>query len=189
MRIEGRLPGCQGDGSRIPIESINTGRGGWQTYEPGQEWFLDQNKARVTSGITMTANHIGTGRDGEDIAAEYLEARGFRVMDRNYRFEHAEVDLVCFEPSETYEHGGELVFVEVKTRRGTGFGSPEEAVSEQKQRHIAHAAEAWLHERRLDGSPCRFDVVAVILGRDDRHQIEQIRDAFWAPGLSGFPIP
>lgn len=139
--------------------------------------------------MSKTADHLVTGHDGEQIAAEYLEARGFRVMDRNYRFDRAEVDLVCFEPSETYENGGELVFVEVKTRRGSGFGSPGEAVSKAKQVNIAKAAEAWLHERRLDGSPCRFDVVAIILGRDDRHEIEHIRDAFWAPGLSGFPIP
>ena len=45
----------------------------------------------------------------------------------NYRFERSEVDLVCFRPAARYEDGGELVFVEVKTRRGTGFGRPEEA--------------------------------------------------------------
>lgn len=135
-----------------------------------------------------SAPHMSTGRDGEEIAAQYLEARGYRVMDRNYRFERAEVDLVCFEPSEKYEQGGELVFVEVKTRRGKAFGSPAEAIDQAKQRNVARAAEAWLHERRLDGSPCRFDVIGIVLGRDDRHEIEHFRDAFWAPGLSGFPI-
>ena len=119
-----------------------------------------------------------TGDRGEDIAAAYLEARGYRVMERNYRFERAEVDLVCFEPAEVYELGGEIVFVEVKTRRGTGFGRPEEAVTEEKQRSIAKAAEAFLYEHKLEGSPCRFDVVAIILGGGEP-SIEHFESAFW----------
>lgn len=138
--------------------------------------------------MSAMSRHLETGRSGEAIAAEYLEARGYRVMDRNYRFERAEVDLVCFEPTEKYDIGGELVFVEVKTRSGRAFGSPDEAVSEAKQRNVARAAEAWLHERRLEGSPCRFDVVGIILGSDDRHEIEHFKNAFWAPGITGFPF-
>ncbi|MFW5972686.1 MAG: YraN family protein [Bacteroidota bacterium] len=134
-----------------------------------------------------SAPHMDTGRYGEDLAAQFLENRGMRVMERNYRFERAEVDLICFEPATEYARGGELVFVEVKTRRGTAFGRPEEAISEAKQRNMARAAEAWLHERRMDGSPCRFDVVGVVLTSNGRHTIEHFRDAFWAPGLSGFP--
>ena len=118
-----------------------------------------------------------TGALGEDLAADYLEAKGYRVLDRNYRFMREEIDAVCFLPAERYEDGGELVFVEVKTRRGHGFGRPEEAVDRSKQEAIMRTAEAYLHERRLDGSPCRFDVVAITLGRG-APEIEHFENAF-----------
>ncbi|NNF59201.1 MAG: YraN family protein [Rhodothermaceae bacterium] len=123
------------------------------------------------------ADAKATGAHGEDLAADYLEAKGYRVLDRNYRFMREEIDLVCFLPAERYEDGGELVFVEVKTRRGHGFGRPEEAVDRPKQEAIMRTAEAYLHERRLDGSPCRFDVVAITLG-SGLPEIEHFENAF-----------
>jgi putative endonuclease len=119
-----------------------------------------------------------TGNEGEDIAAQYLEKIGMTVMDRNYRFGHEELDLVCFEPNEKND-GGEIVFVEVKTRRGRNYGEPEEAVTKAKQRHIVFAAKAYLYERRIEGANCRFDVITVRLGDKDP-EITHIRDAFWA---------
>lgn len=127
----------------------------------------------------MRESTTETGRTGEDIAARYLEERGFRVMDRNYRFERSEVDLVCFLPADRYEDGGELVFVEVKTRRGTGFGLPEEAVGPEKRRHLVKAARAWLYERRMEGTPGRFDVISVLLKPDADPDINHIENAFW----------
>lgn len=123
-----------------------------------------------------------TGRSGEDRAAAYLEALGYRILDRNYRFEGTEVDIVAFEPAQDYERGGELVFVEVKTRRGTGFGPPEEAISDAKKRSLMKGAEAYLHERRLDGSPCRFDVIGILDSGRGEPEIEHLKDAFWAFG-------
>lgn len=117
-----------------------------------------------------------TGDEGEGLAARFLEGRGYTVLDRNYRFNREEVDLVCFHPYPSGE-GGELVFVEVKTRRGAGFGRPEEAVDAAKQRACLRVAEAYLHERRLDGAPCRFDVVAVTLGAGEPH-VEHFENAF-----------
>jgi len=119
------------------------------------------------------------GATGEDIAAQYLEGLGYYVLERNYRFEKAEVDLVCFEPAEVYEQGGELVFVEVKTRRGVGFGLPEEAVTPEKQRNVIKAAKAFLYERHLEGSPCRFDVISILL-KNDQPEIEHFKNAFWS---------
>lgn len=116
------------------------------------------------------------GRRGEDVAAAYLEAKGLRVMDRNYRFGREEVDVVCFEPTPDNE-GGVIVFVEVKARSGDGFGPPEAAVDEAKQRAIMRVAEAYLHERRLMPSPVRFDVVAVRFSGGDPH-IEHFENAF-----------
>ncbi|MEL6444333.1 MAG: YraN family protein [Bacteroidota bacterium] len=123
-----------------------------------------------------------TGDHGEDLAAAYLEAQGFVVMDRNYRFEREEIDLIVWERDDLFGLGGALVFVEVKTRRGTGFGRPEAAVTPSKQAAIRRVAEAYLYERKLDSTVCRFDVVAVLLppGRDP--VIEHFRDAFGMEG-------
>ncbi|MFB3131038.1 MAG: YraN family protein, partial [Rhodothermales bacterium] len=89
----------------------------------------------------MSTKEIGDR--GEAIAAAYLERKGYTILDRNYRFERAEVDLICFLPARQYEAGGELVFAEVKTRTGLGYGRPEEAVTEAKKRNLIRAAEAY----------------------------------------------
>ncbi len=117
-----------------------------------------------------------TGRRGEDLAVAMLEAKGYRVMDRNYRFLREEVDIVAFQPTPN-DDGGMIVFVEVKARRGTGFGRPEAAVDAAKQQAILRVAEAYLHERRLMPSPTRFDVVAVLLGAGGP-EIEHFENAF-----------
>ena len=104
-----------------------------------------------------------TGRRGEELAAELLESKGYRVLERNYRFGREEIDIVAFEPTPRND-GGMIVFVEVKARRGRGYGAPEAAVDAAKQAAIRRVAEAYLHERRLIPSPVRFDVVAVVLG-------------------------
>ena len=97
-------------------------------------------------------------------------------MDRNYRFQREEIDVVAFQPNATND-GGMIVFVEVKARSGTGFGRPEAAVDQAKQRSIMRVAEAYMHERRLIPSPTRFDVVAVQFGGGDP-QIEHFENAF-----------
>jgi len=122
----------------------------------------------------VTASELG--QKGEALAADYLEAKGYRLLDRNYRFERAEVDLVMFEPTPAND-GGEIVFVEVKARRGTGFGRPEDAVTEAKQKAIRRVAEAWLHERKLFPSPVRFDVVAILFGGEEP-EVEHFENAF-----------
>lgn len=122
----------------------------------------------------MTSKEIG--ERGEALAVEHLEARGYRVLDRNYRFGREEVDVVAFQPTPA-DDGGMIVFVEVKARSGDGFGAPEAAVDQAKQRAIMRVAEAYLHERRLIPSPTRFDVIAVRFGRGEP-QLEHFENAF-----------
>jgi putative endonuclease len=114
------------------------------------------------------------GRIGEDAAAEALAARGYRVLVRNLRLGRGEIDLVC-------EQGGDIVFVEVKARRGAGFGTPAEAVTPKKQRALAALAARYLMRAGRGDRTCRFDVVEVWLAAGDRvARVEVLRDAFRA---------
>lgn len=119
------------------------------------------------------------GDKGEAAAADYLDAEGYRIMDRNYRFGHNEVDLVCFDP-DARAGRGELVFVEVKTRSSLGFGAPDEAVDAKKQEHLAAVAQAYLYERKREGTAARFDVVGVLLRQNKPPKIEHHQNAFLA---------
>lgn len=120
-----------------------------------------------------TTNDIGDR--GEDLAASFLAENGYRVLERNYRFERNEVDLVCLDP----DQGGEIVFVEVKTRTGRGYGPPEASVTEEKKAALVEVSRAYLHERQLEGAPARFDVVGILV-LDDEPEIEHHQNAFWA---------
>ena len=118
----------------------------------------------------MTQERLTLGRQGEEAAARYLQHQGMKIIERNLRTPVGEIDLVV-------KSKGILAFVEVKTRRGTAFGSPAEAVGPRKQRQIVQTAK-WY----LSGSPHkklqpRFDVIAIIVHGDD-FQIEHIADAF-----------
>lgn len=120
-----------------------------------------------------TTNDVGDR--GEDLAATHLQEQNYRVLERNYHFERNEVDLVCLDP----EKEGEIVFVEVKTRSGLGYGAPEASITDEKKEALIEVARAYLHERRLEGAPARFDVVTVLLADGDP-EINHYENAFWA---------
>jgi putative endonuclease len=106
----------------------------------------------------MMQNRRKQGAEGEKLAAEFLEHCGMQIVERNYRFERGEIDLIASD-------GDDLVFVEVKARRSSAFGPPEDAVDERKQEQIRTVAEGYLFERRIENRPCRFDVVAIEISR------------------------
>jgi putative endonuclease len=105
------------------------------------------------------------GTDGETVAARFLEARGWRILARNFRCVGGEMDLIAKAPG---ENGPVLVFVEVKTRRGTQHGTPIEAVDARKQARLSTVAQTYLGQRDMGGEEpdCRFDVVEVLFGPD-----------------------
>lgn len=114
------------------------------------------------------------GRAGEDAAVEALAARGYRVLVRNMRLGRGEIDLVC-------EHEGDVVFVEVKARRGAAFGAPAEAVTLRKQRTLLALGARYLARTGRAERTCRFDVVEVRLSAGDRPvRVDVLRDAFRA---------
>ncbi len=119
------------------------------------------------------------GRLGEDAAARYLVARGYRIVARNVRADRVELDLIA-------RRGPLLVFVEVKTRRGTDHGRAAEAVDPRKQRRLRHGARAWLatHPPQAQGAlQHRLDVVTCVL-LDERTD-----PSSEPPRLSGPPGP
>jgi putative endonuclease len=111
------------------------------------------------------------GRAGEEIAAVYLESKGYTLLEQNYFFEHAEVDIVA--------HDGQyIVFVEVKMRKNTIFGEPAESVTRKKQKLVMKAARAWLYERKMTGSLVRFDVIAIVKQPGRAPDIQHFEHAF-----------
>jgi putative endonuclease len=119
-----------------------------------------------------TTNDIGDR--GEELAASILADAGYRILERNYRYQRNEVDLVCLDP----EPEEEVVFVEVKARTGTGFGPPEASVTKDKQRTLVEVAQAYLYEQEWEGAPARFDVVAILFS-EGTPQVEHYENAFW----------
>ena len=93
------------------------------------------------------------GQQGEELAAAYLEKRSYIVRERNWRCPVGEMDIVA-------EDGGCLVFIEVRTRRGRKYGSPEESVTSAKQAKLVELAQTYLQEHDWDGD-WRIDVAAV----------------------------
>ena len=115
------------------------------------------------------AEHNELGAFGEEEAALYLSFRYYRLLERNWRIGHLEVDIVA-------DHYGEIVFIEVKTRRKEGLFTALGAVDMQKKRHLVAAARAYMNLRRLD-RPFRFDIITVV-GEAPPLQITHYKDAY-----------
>lgn len=99
------------------------------------------------------SDKIKTGNKGEELAANFLIAAGYEIVAKNYRYKHAEIDLIV----KKEKH---LVFVEVKTRKSIAFGEPESFVSDKKANKVMEGAEQFVYENNWLG-PIRFDIVSV----------------------------
>ena len=114
--------------------------------------------------------HIDLGKQGEKLAYTFLRNKGYEVLATNFRFEKAEIDIIC-------KKGKTIVFVEVKTRTTEDFGHPEEAVDIKKQDKIVRAAERFIQLHDMLGD-VRFDVVSIIMD-GKKNKVTHIRDAFF----------
>ncbi|PKQ25101.1 MAG: YraN family protein [Actinobacteria bacterium HGW-Actinobacteria-4] len=108
------------------------------------------------------------GRYGEDVAARYVRESGWDVLARNWRCADGELDIVALD-------GGELVAIEVKTRRTGTFGSPAEAVTRRKLRRLRRLVAAWLGSQQQSFAGVRVDVIAVTVAKAGAAQIEHLR--------------
>ncbi len=122
----------------------------------------------------MTDTHIQTGKIGESEGVAYLKQLGYRILEENYRTPFGEIDAIAKE-------SGAIVFVEIKTRRGTGYGFPEEAVHERKQRKLVQSAQCYLKRVRKLSAPSRFDVLSISIRSDGGFEFNLIRNAFEVP--------
>lgn len=123
----------------------------------------------------MTDRRGLLGRRGEDAVAQWYESRGYTVLDRNWCCRSGELDLVL-----AADHGGTVVFCEVKTRTGSAYGSPFEAVTRAKQRRLRTLAGRWLAEAKpaaLRPDVLRVDVAAVRVGPGGSLVVDVVEDA------------
>ncbi len=119
----------------------------------------------------MTHDRLRCGAEGEAIAAAFLRARGYIIMERNFRCRAGEIDVIALAPDAA------IVFCEIRTRRSRRQGSALESVTPAKQHRVAHVAEHYVTRHHLHAHAIRFDVVAVeMVGSEVR--IEHVPDAF-----------
>ena len=114
-------------------------------------------------------NNLKKGKEGEQIAENYLISNGYKIIAKNFRSGKSEIDIIAI-------HGGETVFIEVKSRESTKYGQGLEAVNKKKQNMIVQGAYAYLLQQNLFESAFRFDVIGVDLML--KKVYEHIKNAF-----------
>ena len=123
------------------------------------------------------SRHIEIGRQGEDLAADWLVRSGFTLLHRNWRHGRYEVDILA-------GRMGVLHVIEVKTRRSTAYGHPEEGVNRKKIEHMLQGASAWLHKRSVQHGRwpvyrrVQYDVLAITLTRGQAPEIVLFEDVY-----------
>jgi len=123
----------------------------------------------------VMAKHNLLGEEGERLAASYLQQKGYSILETNWRYSRAEVDIIAMD-------GDVLVCVEVKSRSTEMWGSPETAVTAKKEKLLGDALSMYMEE--IDHQwEVRFDVVAVVIINDRHHEIKHYKDAFF-PGMN-----
>jgi len=121
----------------------------------------------------MNKNTRQSGDEGEDIAVDYLKAKGYEIIERNYRFGKGEIDIIVKDPE-----NGFLVFVEVKTKKNLEYGDPVYSVTKNKIKQLKKMAELYLYDKEIAEVDCRFDVVAVLLQADRKPVVDHYENAF-----------
>ena len=120
------------------------------------------------------AKHNEIGEKGEELAANLLKEKAYELLERNWRYSRAEIDIIA-------KKEGVLVFVEVKTRTNISFGRPEQFITAKKKKLLVEAASVYMDLVEHDWE-IRFDVISVILREGASPEIHHFKDAFF-PGL------
>lgn len=115
------------------------------------------------------AQHNELGKKGEELAVEFLQKNGYKILDKNWRFKKAEIDIIALKKDV-------LAVVEVKTRSTSYFGNPQDFVNQKKIQLLVEAINEYVISKDLDVE-VRFDIVAIIKNNQD-FNIEHLEDAF-----------
>ncbi|MCD8401664.1 YraN family protein [Tenacibaculum finnmarkense] len=115
------------------------------------------------------AEHNELGEKGEQLAIDYLQKNGYKILEKNYRYKKAEVDVIA-------QKDGFLVVVEVKTRSSTYFGNPESFVNPKKIKLLVFAINNYVNQKDLD-LEVRFDIIAIVKDKE-QYNIRHLTDAF-----------
>jgi putative endonuclease len=110
------------------------------------------------------------GLHGEEVAAEYLVGKGYKIVKKNYYSGRYEIDLIA-------ENDTHVVFVEVKTRTSKSYGEPWEAVNRQKQRKICFGADQYIRQTQNLKEP-RFDIISVVQA-GGKNEVMHLENAFY----------
>ena len=121
--------------------------------------------------LFLSGKNKDLGARGEDYACKVLRKKGYKIIDRNVRFNRGELDIIA-------RKKGVISFVEVKTRSGSDFGGPAAAITPAKQKKLTELAMMWLDQHNLTESPARFDVVALLMPEGEKPEVEIIENAF-----------
>lgn len=116
------------------------------------------------------AQHIELGKKGEQLAVDFLIKNGYNILDRNYRFDRAEVDIIARKEEI-------LSIIEVKTRTNIDFGNPQDFVKPKQIKNLVKAVNEYINENDVD-LEVRFDIISIIK-KDNKFQIEHLKDAFY----------
>lgn len=133
-------------------------------------FFIQKEKKSFFFNDIMIEPHE-LGKIGEDLAAEYLISQGYRILERNWRSGHKEIDIIALKDDI-------LAVVEVKTRTSEDYGDPDLAVGTMKEQMLVWAADSYVRYKNLDVD-VRFDIISVILNETEQ-RLEHIEDAFIA---------
>uniref|UniRef100_UPI00404AA807 YraN family protein n=1 Tax=Gelidibacter sp. TaxID=2018083 RepID=UPI00404AA807 len=116
------------------------------------------------------AQHNDLGKIGEQLAVEYLEAKGYEIVTRNYVFQKAEIDIIA-------KHDNQIICVEVKTRNSNFFGDPQDFVTKSKIKLLVKAMDAFIIENEIS-LEARFDIIAVLKNKNTQ-QVTHYENAFY----------
>jgi putative endonuclease len=117
------------------------------------------------------ADHNELGKLGEEMARTHLEKKGYKILETNWYYQKAELDIIALKNAKT------LVIVEVKTRSNAFLGTPEEFVSKSKIKMIIKATDAYLSEHSIDAE-VQFDIIAIVKN-PQYEKLEHIENAFY----------
>ena len=129
--------------------------------------FIEKLLSKNSSDEKTTAVSIGI--NGEETAVKILKKQGYKIIERNYRTRHGEIDIIA-------QDGEYTCFVEVKLRKSADFGAPGDFIDERKQQKIIKTAQYYAVKKGIYDTPMRFDAVLINAGK--KLKAEVIKDAF-----------